>query len=212
MVLPKRRATQGSCNCRMPCTLSMVRSIHLMNMKDTSSYLDACAEVQPDVPSKNRTRISREMFETTVRLDTLPHVPINVPTPTKLRAEIPRHTFGSAVRLDTVAPISKRRPGPTQQVREHFQLHSVCSNPQWDRRQLPSPSSRLLDSSEDSGRELGVDPEVATPLREGLPNPCNAVLLPKGAHAIKVQSVEFQDLACFGSNSSVVLCRFPALL
>ena len=77
-------------------------------------------------------------------------------------------------------------------------------------RKLPSPSSRLLHPSEHSGRELSEDHEVATLLLpEGLPNPCNAVLLPKRAHAIQVQSVEFQDLAYFSSNSSALLCRLP---
>ena len=74
------------------------------------------------------------MFETAVRLVTLAHVQIDVPTPSRIRteisreffattgrretlaqvqdsippkldAEIPRHTFGAAVRLDTVAQV-----------------------------------------------------------------------------------------------------------
>ena len=57
----------------------------------------------PDVPTKNHKRISREMFETAVRLVTLAQVQDNIPP--KLRAEIPRHTFGAAVRLDTVAQV-----------------------------------------------------------------------------------------------------------
>ena len=212
MVLPKRRATQGSCNCRMPCTLSMVRSTHLMNMKDTSSYLDACAEVQPDVPSTNRTRISREMFETTVRLDTLPHVPINVPTPTKNRAEISPRVLRDRWPPRRGCSNFQATSRPDSTGSRTLPVAPCLLQSTMGSRQLPSPSSRLLDSSEDSGRELGVDPEVATPLPEGLPNPCNAVLLPKGAHAIKVQSVEFQDLEYFVRISSAVLCRFPALL
>ena len=69
-------------------------------------------------------------------------------------------------------------------------------------------SSRLLDASERCGRELSVHPVVA----DVLPNAWNAVLLPKRAHASQVQSVEFQELAYFSSDSSALLCRCPALL
>ena len=105
----------------------------------TAVRLVTLAHAQIDVPtwSRIRTEISREFCGTTGRRDTLAQVQDNISP--KLRAEIHRHTFGAAVRLDTVAQVQiDVRPDP------------------------PPPSSRLLDSSEHSGRELSVDPVVVT--------------------------------------------------